>query len=213
MQIIDGAHAFSLSYPTWDQNTGLYVLATIYDVTTGSASLLGTVNLANDAFGVYSGIYTGASNKVYLAVILVYTDNTYSTVDTTRGPVGQCYNSQSSVTTLAFNYGAYDLASNLYIAGSVYDVSSGSPSLVTQVDMIHVLGGVYYGSYSGTLDKQYVVAIASYTSNTYMTLDTTRAPAGEVFQAFQTGTGTSITNVYSSAVITGQSLKATLVQT
>lgn len=212
MQIVNASAPFNFSYPAFDENTGLFVRASIYDVTSGSPSLLGTVNLANTAFGVYGGSYQGATNKTYLVIILVYTTNSYAVVDTTRAPWSEVYTTQQSITQLGFDYGAFDQATGLFIQASIYDLTSGS-SFVTAVAMSHVLGGVYFGAYTGTTNHSYLASIASYTSSGYSVLDTTRAPASQDFMCINNsgGGGTTVVNVLASASMSGSATSGTLV--
>jgi hypothetical protein len=210
MQIVNGSQAFNFNYPSWDENTGLFVQASIYDITSGTASLVTTVEMTNDAFGVYSGNYTGAANKLYLVIMLVYTDDTFETIDTTRAPGSECYTTQQTITTIAFDYGAFDQATGLYLQASVYDMTSGTPSLAAKVALTQVLGGVYFGIYAGSVSKAYLAAIASYTSNAYSTLDTTRAPAAQSFQTFSSG-NVSIFNSLVAATLTGNQLAGVLI--
>lgn len=113
-----GAGAFNINYPSYDLNTGLFVRASVYDVS-GAPSLLGTVNLSHVASGVYSGSYTASAGVVYLVISLVYTDGTYSTVDTTRAPEVDSYSStlSSSVSAIEIETGV-DLKSILKLVSA-----------------------------------------------------------------------------------------------
>lgn len=212
MQIVSNGTAFNFSYPAFNMASNLFVQASIYDVTTGTPSLVSTVAMTDTAFGVYSGDFSGQSGKVYLVIALVYTDGTYSTIDTTYAPWADSYSLQAPVSLLAFNYGAFDQATGLYIQTNVYDVTSGI-NLTSQVRLSLVLGGVYFGAYTGSVPKSYMTATAVYTDNTYMVIDTTRAPASNSFQTFNLGGGTTVTNLITNASLMGQSLAAILKET
>ena len=240
MNYVFAATTFNFNYATFDQNTGLYVRASIYDLTTGTAVLATTVVMTNSLDGVYKGTYSGTLGHTYLVVALVFTDNTYSTLDTSRAPGSSIYqNINSSNTTIYFAYATFDQNSGLYIAGNVYDVTSGN-TFKSQVQMTNVIAGVYWGSYTGTLNKTYLVSQLVYTDNTYSTVDTTRAPASDSFQVWNlslvsgsstdpgvsnvvngvayeiagvnlVGTFQPVVNVLQQATLIGQSLQATLV--
>ena len=88
----NGVTFAAFSYGTFDENDSLYLRATIYDVTTGYPVPIRTVNLTD----VYAGCYYGTTPVIigrnYEAVIAVYTDNTYATVDTSRSVSSQSFN-------------------------------------------------------------------------------------------------------------------------
>ena len=82
--IVDSNSAAPLKYTDATYQTLLFVRANIYDVS-GAPALEGTVNLALVDNGVYTGTYLFTAGKPYLVQKLVYTDNTYTTVDQTFG--------------------------------------------------------------------------------------------------------------------------------
>lgn len=188
MQIVEAGIPFSFSYAAFDQTTGLFVQASIYDITSGSAVFVTKVNMAHVSSGMYSGNYTGSSGKTYLVIAIVYTDSGYTTVDTTRAIASDCYQDSSGSCSKAFyDYAAFDQVTNLFVAGSVYNVSSGSPVFVSTTAMTHVILGVYFGSFSMSASGTYEVIEAVYTDSGFTTLDTTRAPGSDAFQAFSIG--------------------------
>lgn len=211
MQLINPGLPFSFIYPSYDENEFLFVQASIYDVTTGTDVFLDTVNMVDAANGVYSGNYTGLTGQTYLVVMSCYTDGTYSTVDTSRSPAAECYQSVSGVLTfLAFNYGAYDLDPNLNIRAKVYDTTSGTPTFVVNVTMVHVLNGVYFGTYTATADHSYSIPKFVYTNSSFTFLDTNRAPGSDIFQC-STFQGGSNIYVSSEATLIGQTTDAILI--
>lgn len=198
MELVNPGSAFTFTYPTFDQNAGLFISANVYDVSNGTPSLLTTVPMLVTALGVYSGTYTAVSGKTYLVISAVYTDDTYTTLDTSRPPEADCYQSTDAPRSFfAFNYGAYDQDASLFVAGSVFDLVS----YVTIVQMTVVYAGVYFGSYVGTVNNAYVVAKAVYTDDTYTTVDSNRAPGADSFQFFAT---ISPAKSFQSAVLTPQ---------
>lgn len=182
MQYFQSGQNFSFNYPAYDGSTGLFVQASIYEITTGSAVFLSNVVMTGAANGVYTGDFAGGLAKSYLVIVVVYTDGTYSVVDTTRPPWAECYqNLALTPSKLFFNYGAYDQATGLFIAAKVYDVTSGL-SLITTVHFAHVAFGVYFGSFTGTLSHTYLIQKSVYTDGTYTVVDTSRAPGADSLQ-------------------------------
>lgn len=82
---------YGFNYVVADQSTGLFIRATIYDITNGGPGVLvTTVNLfampGVGSPGSYAGVFTPDIDKVYNIVSMVYTDNTYSTIDPNFAP-------------------------------------------------------------------------------------------------------------------------------
>lgn len=200
--IVNPGQIVSYNYPTYDQAVGLHVGATLYDVTTGSAVFVsGPTALADLGNGVYENSFIPTSNRSYLVILLVYLDSGLTMVDTTRAPGAQNYDAFTSDShKLNFNYGAYDLDSSLTLSAVIFNITDVTSATVS---MAHVLGGVYFGTYSGIVGKSYCVVKSP--------SDTSRPPGADDFQAytFSGGGGTTI-NIFEAAVI-GQSLNATLV--
>lgn len=82
---------------------------------------------------------------------------------------------------MAFDYPAYDQATGLFVAGNVYDVSTGTPVFDSQVAMTHVGLGVYEGTFVPVGGKTYLVISAVYTDGTYGTIDTSRAAESDEY--------------------------------
>jgi hypothetical protein len=208
MQYFNGGTDFSFQYPAYDQNESLNVMATIYDVSSGSPSFLATQVLSDLQNGYYSGNYEGQLTKTYLVICLNYTDNTYTTIDITRAPWADIYKEVSAPNTyIAFNYGAFDQDSGLFIAADVWD-TTGSPIFFGQTEMKYVLGGVYFAQFNGELGHNYQIAKFSYTDGTYTTIDVTRPPGSDFVQLCSLGNTTN--NYFQQAVLIGQSLTAPL---
>lgn len=211
MQIIS-ASPFSFNYTAYDQSGSLYVAFSIYDVTSGTPSFITKINAQYSAFGAYMAGYTGTIGKTYLVIGLVYTDNTYATVDVTRAPsadVFQFTNVQALYIGVA--YAAFDLATGLSMQASVYDMSTGSPVFVQTASMAHVYAGVYFGSFTGTLNKTYQIAGVVYTDGSYSTVNFTYAPSCDEFDCI-TLNPTYILNEYQVPTLIGQSLNAVLME-
>lgn len=201
MQIVKSGIPFTFSYPTYDENAGLFVQAGIYDVTTGTPVLVTLVRMTNFTFGVYSGNYTGVLGKTYLVIALVYTDGTYAVVDTTRAPASECYQTVSASSTFfAFNYATYDQDVSTFIQAKIYDTTTGTAVFSSNFNMVHVSNGVYFGYFNGTLDHSYAVAKVPYTDGTYTTPDSNRAPGADDFQ----GQVFSMAVVMQAAILSGQ---------
>lgn len=79
---------YCLEYPTFDQQTGLFVGARIIDITSGlPGSQVGNVlALTDETDGLYRNVFTPAAGKRYRVIKQLYTDGTYTTVDTGRAP-------------------------------------------------------------------------------------------------------------------------------
>jgi hypothetical protein len=181
MQIIQPGVPFTFSYGAYDQAQGLYIAASIYDMTSGSPLLVGLIPMTDISYGVYVGNYKGSSEKVYLVIMASYTSNTFGTIDNTRPPAAECYQGVNrSLTSFSFNYATYDLNTGLYVAANIYNNVMG---YVTKVDMQHVSLGVYYGAYNNvSSDFSYYTIAQVYTSNTYLTVDSSRTPSNDTYQ-------------------------------
>jgi hypothetical protein len=67
---------------------------------------------------------------------------------------------------------------------SVYDTTSGSPTLVSGPTAMSLLvGNTYYGRFNPTVGHAYVIYKAVYTDDTYTTLDTDYAQGTESIYA------------------------------
>ena len=77
----------SFDYSTVDFQSGLSIRADIRDVTAGlPGTLAAQVVMGETEFGRYVGQFVPVAGKSYVIYKKVYTDNTYTTEDTNRGP-------------------------------------------------------------------------------------------------------------------------------
>lgn len=81
--IVDSNSAAPLQYVDPTYQSSLFVRSKIYDLSGVSPSLESSVNLTLIDNGVYRSKYTYTAGKPYLVQTLVYTDGTYTLVDTT----------------------------------------------------------------------------------------------------------------------------------
>lgn len=208
MQLVQVNEVFSFNYTAYDQADDLYVAFQIYDISSDTPVFLDQVQATYSAFGSYLGNYTAAINKSYGVIGLVYTDNTYSTVDTSRAPSADVFQTfGNSVLYLPFLYSAFDQAGSLYVRASIYNMTSGSPSLAATANMTEIDFGVYFGSYVGTSLNTYAVIGVVYTSNSYATPDYNYAPSSDSFDCIQSGLGVIgaayLTSTYSNSSFSG----------
>lgn len=82
-----------------------------------------------------------------------------------------------------FNYTAYDQSPSLFVAFSIYDASGGTPIFLEKVNGTYAGFGAYAANYLAQPGIKYLVIGLVYTSGSYATVDTTRAPFSEVYQA------------------------------
>ncbi len=209
MRIVTSTQKFAFNYTAYDQSPSLYVAFSIYNVTTGSAVFVQKVNATYAGFGSYTGTFTGLLSATYLIIGVVYTDNTYSTPDTSRPPTADTYQVVSGgITYFAFAYATYDQATGLSIQGTVYDVTTGSPVLSSNPSFTYVAFGVYFATFTASLGHTYDALGIVYTDGTFVTPDNTRAPSSDEFDSFTAGGGTTF--ILPTATLVGQSLIATL---
>lgn len=83
--IVKAGSPFSYNYTAFDQDDSLFVLARIWDVT-GAPVLVDSVEMENTEFGNYVGVFDPDADKTYSIVMVVFTDDTYTTPDDTRSP-------------------------------------------------------------------------------------------------------------------------------
>lgn len=208
MQIFDADSPFTMNYATYDQNEGLYVAFSIYDITTGSAVYVTKVSAAHLAFGIYTAQYTGVASKTYLAIGAVYADVGHTVLAQYRAPICETYQAKDvELTTLAFSYGAYDENDSLFLRASIYDVTTGTPTLVGSSNLTNVYAGVYFGSYVGLVNHNYEIAVAVYTDGNYAEVDPNRSPACFGFECILLS---GVTLILNDAILEAQSLDATL---
>ncbi len=189
MNVVLSGQVFNFSYSAFDQDPGLFVAASLYDVTTGTPVFVSKVGMVSVGLGVYSGNFTGVSGLTYLIVVAVYQDSGFTTLDTSRAASSsenQCVTSATTFTQslLAFDYTDYGQSSSLNIEAKVYNVTTGTPVLVGSVPMAHVFAGCYFGTFTGTVGQTYAVQKVVYSDPGYTTPDPNRAPAASHFQSF-----------------------------
>lgn len=184
MQIIQSGVPFNFSYGAYDQASGLFIAASIYDMTSGSPVFIALVPMSYVSFGVYAGSYVGNSSRTYLVIITSFTSNTYQTVDTTRPPSAECYQGVNrSLTVFPFNYATFDLDPSLYVQAKVYNTTTGLPVYTTAIPMLEVANGVYYGAFpSVVLNNSYFIISSVYTDPGYTHVDSSRTPGNDVYQ-------------------------------
>lgn len=202
---------FPFCYQTDDQETGLFVRALIYNVTTGSPVYESAVQMIGTSDGLYSGGFVSTASQSYFVIGLVYTDDTYMEIDETRSPWVECYKcTDAPLDLILMNYGAFDQNSSMLVAANIYDILTGSPVLVSQVPFIEVFAGTYFGSYIGIIGASYVVNTSVYTDDTYTEVDNDR-PSGS--DALQLSTASAILNITTPLTLTGQNAPALLEST
>lgn len=91
MSLAAGGVPYGFNYVAADQQTGLHVQATIYDITAGSPGIqTAQVPLfpmpGSPSPGSYGGIFTPVAGKVYAIVSMVYLDSGFTTLDPNRAP-------------------------------------------------------------------------------------------------------------------------------
>lgn len=206
MLIVSPNQEFSFTYQAYDQVSSLFVKFTLYDVSSGVPVLLTTVTATYASLGAYIGGYTAISGKTYLVIGLVYTDNTYTSIDTNRSPMcGVWQSADAGPNFFGFAYGAYDQAAGLFPRATIYDVSTGSPVFSSFVIPVYAIAGIYFGSMDGVLGKTYQAITAVYTDNGYTTSDLNRSPGVDSFDCF-VGSGGGGGVFIQRAVLTGHNL-------
>lgn len=86
-----------------------------------------------------------------------------------------------SAATFTFNYGVYDQSST-FVRANIYEVSTGTPALVSQVTLTSLGNGYYAGNYLSVAAKAYLVVCVCYTDGTYTVIDSTRPPTGDIYK-------------------------------
>lgn len=75
--------SWAINYGAYDMASNLNLRAAVYDMTTGSPVFVQNVAMVYVIFGIYFGVFSsGVEEKTYIIETLVYTDGTFSTVDT-----------------------------------------------------------------------------------------------------------------------------------
>lgn len=91
MSLAKAGAPYGFNYVAADQQTGLFIQATIYDITAGAPGvqvsqvpLFAMPGAASP--GSYGGVFTPAVDKVYNIVSMVYTDSGFTSLDPDRAP-------------------------------------------------------------------------------------------------------------------------------
>lgn len=201
---------FAFNYTAADQDPSLLVAAKVYDITTGTPVFAALVAMAYAGFGSYTGRYTGTSGHTYLVVSAVYQDEDFSIPDPNRAPGAVCVQcNTASVTQFFYNYVNAEQQDTLHIAANLYDVSTGTPVLISKVPMTYVTLGAYVGAFTGSVSTNYQVVMVVYTDGTYSTPDPNFAPAADSCSPFVLG-GLIVRNTIAKAILTGPSQAAVL---
>ncbi len=203
MNLYNADQRFSLSYAAYDLADDLDIKFKVYDISSGTAVLLETVDAAFVALGTYEASYIPVSGKIYLFVGIAYTGLSPTPY---RAPVVYTYREVGSL-ILATAYATYDQNNALFIQTSIYDASASTPTFIQNTPMVLVDFGVYLAMYIGTDRKSYALISAVYTDDTYDTVDTNRAPLSDNMDIV--GDVTVVIELQ-NAVLEGQELNATL---
>ncbi len=211
MELIPQGLPFSFNYTAYDLDASLFVGFSLYDVTTGTPVFIQNVTGVYSANGSYVGSFTSLPGKTYLIIGVVYTSDTYATVDTTRGPTCKVYQAAAAEILMSgFAYGAFSQANGLFLQARIYDMTTGAPVFVQTQTMAHVAFGVYFGSFTGEIGHCYQIVQAVYTDNTYETVNTNWPPSTDDFISF---VFSNFVNAFNEATLTGQLLVGTLTAT
>jgi hypothetical protein len=76
----------NFNYASYDANDSMFIRSFVYDTSTGTPVYVDSVDLSLVEKGVYFGSYQGTAGKSYSVTSIVYTDDTYTIVDTNRAP-------------------------------------------------------------------------------------------------------------------------------
>lgn len=192
--IVQGGLPVGIRYIAYDQASSLFIAAKIYDVTTGTPSLVQTMPMPYVSGGLYAASFTPLAGHNYLVISLAFTSGAYVTPDGTRAP--SAINVDAPVTDTSiinFNYAFYDQDNADTVQATIYDVNDDTSSSQA---MLYVAYGVFYGRYVGTVGKTYNVSTVPSDTTNY-------SPGGDSFQCFFLG-GATVTNRFVSATLFGQ---------
>lgn len=197
---------FSFNYVDGNLTSGLNIQASVFDVTNGIPALIDQIPLVEIEDGYYFGDELSVSGKTYLVISVPYTDNTFAVIDTSKSPSAEIYKTYDAPFDLVgFNYGVFNQNAGLSIQGNIFDVTNGTPTLVDQVPMPHIMAGVYYGFFSGTIDHAYEIVKLVYTNNSFSTVNTNYSPGSDSVQSSQI----RVVDIFFAGVLNGQSNSGT----
>lgn len=86
MSLAAAGAPYGFNYVAADQQSGLFISATIYDITTGTPVFVSKINLVEALQGSYVGVFTPVTAKAYAIITLVYTDVGRTIIDPNRAP-------------------------------------------------------------------------------------------------------------------------------
>lgn len=183
MILIQPSKNFGFVYEAFDQSASLSVQFSIYDASSGTPVLIQTLGATYEGSGNYTGTYLAQPDIQYMVTGLVYTDGTFTTIDTTRSQFSEVYQTfnGSSVLSSGFTYASVGYESNLSIQAQVYNTTTGTSVLQASVDLVYVNYGVYYGAFAGALFDNFQIISIVFTDNTYTTPNFNYAPATSSF--------------------------------
>lgn len=92
-----------------------------------------------------------------------------------------------------WNYTTADQQSGLFLAGSIYNITSGTPVFVTKINMTEIAStGSYIGVFTPVAGLAYSILSLVYTDSGRTIVDTNRAPANETFQAVDLSSASAV---------------------
>lgn len=85
---VQAGQPFAVSYTAIDQNSGLFIRASVFDVSAGYPGILvAQLPMVNVLLGSYGANYVGVQGKTYYIVAVVYLDSGFTTPDPDRSVV------------------------------------------------------------------------------------------------------------------------------
>lgn len=90
-----------------------------------------------------------------------------------------------SLKPISFEYSVYSGDGARPVAMRIYDLSSGTATLVTTISMTHVFNGTYWASYTfpaNSSGKNFLIQKSVYDSTLFATVDTTYSPGSEIVE-------------------------------
>ncbi len=182
MILVQPGENFGFNYEAYDQSDDLDVAFNVWDVSSGVPVFLEQIESVYAGFGSYVGTYPAEAGIKYVVDGFVFTDDTFTTIDTSRAPFSACYAGFAGESlSMGFVYASYDFLSTLNIRAMIYDSTSGTPVLEDTVDLIHIENGIYFGSFDGEISSNYQIISVVYTDDTFTTPNYNYAPASTTF--------------------------------
>ena len=172
MNIAQSGTPFPFDYTAADLVNSLFVAANIYDFTSGTPVFVIQVVMPFSGMGVYTGLFTGLTNRRYSIQKYCYTDNTYSVIDINRAPstdsvqcidfsgVGPVILPQSEKAAFTASFYAPQILSASFIQQTILsanfldsepDILSatffGSPSVILSANFIELAPSILTGNF------------------------------------------------------------------